>query len=240
MLYTLTLERVNRLSSLLSKARDLGFLGPEWVSKQIGHSFGFCKEITQLLADTKTPITPGRGVHTPVGVHWVAEDGTQISLGDLGSGGGVPGLVIALRYQTLSVSLIESNQRRAHFLEESIDLLELENCSVLCTRAEEIGSDPLYRGEFDFITARSFGRPGVLSECAAPLLKLGGYSIVSEPPGSNWAERWPDSGIKQFGMAYIERPKSLSRFNFAVLKQVSECPSRFPRRVGVPAKRPIF
>jgi 16S rRNA (guanine527-N7)-methyltransferase len=89
--------------------------------------------------------------------------------------------------------------------------------------------------------ARSFGAPPVTAECAAPFLQLGGVLIVSEPPvasGDSDELRWPEEGLAVVGL----EPESLWRdsFGYRVLRQSQNCPDRFPRRVGVAAKRPIY
>jgi 16S rRNA (guanine527-N7)-methyltransferase len=107
------------------------------------------------------------------------------------------------------------------------------------------------RAAFDVVVARSFGPPPVVAECAAPFLRTGGVLVVSEPPvgsgrGSaiDHAElpvpnpRWPAGPLAALGL----HPTGLvrNRFGYQVLHQVSVCPERFPRRVGVPAKRPLY
>jgi 16S rRNA (guanine527-N7)-methyltransferase len=91
------------------------------------------------------------------------------------------------------------------------------------------------------VTARGFGRPAITAECAAPFLRLGGLLVVSEPPPSSVAaagERWPADGLALCGLA-PERVWATA-FHYRSLRQSSPCPDRLPRRVGVPAKRPLF
>jgi 16S rRNA (guanine527-N7)-methyltransferase len=90
------------------------------------------------------------------------------------------------------------------------------------------------------VLARSFGRPAVLAECSAPLLKVGGWLLVSEPPRSDddQADRWPVDPLRQLG---LEPSEVLHEsFEYRVLVQAQACPDRFPRRNGVPAKKPLF
>jgi 16S rRNA (guanine527-N7)-methyltransferase len=116
---------------------------------------------------------------------------------------------------------------------------------VLQKRAEAAGRDPEYRAGFDAVLARSFGRPAVVAECSAPLLKVGGWLIVSEPPpeagtaSSDGVEvRWPAQELGSLGL----EPTHVVRDGAAyqVLRQTELCSDRFPRRDGVPAKRPLF
>ena len=96
-----------------------------------------------------------------------------------------------------------------------------------------------------FALARSFGRPAVVAECAAPLLKVGGWLVVSEPPSQasdevedGSPERWPVEPLRQLGL----EPQEVVhlRHTYRTLRQTAPCPERFPRRNGVPAKKPLF
>ena len=114
-------------------------------------------------------------------------------------------------------------------------------------RAELLGRDERYRGGFAAVISRSFGPPAITAECGAPLLEVGGRLIVSEPPGQAStgdanalpaAERWPAEECEKLGLS----PELGIReaFGFAILRQVSPCSDRYPRRPGIPAKRPLF
>jgi 16S rRNA (guanine527-N7)-methyltransferase len=107
---------------------------------------------------------------------------------------------------------------------------------VVAERAERVGRGPI-RGTVDLVVARSFGSPSVTAECAAPLLRPNGRLVVAEPPGGE-PERWDLVGLAQLGMGIgVSRSEPTA---FQVLVQVEPCPDRFPRRVGVPSKRPLF
>jgi 16S rRNA (guanine527-N7)-methyltransferase len=162
---------------------------------------------------------------------------------DLGAGGGLPGLVVATDWPEVTVALLEANGRRAAFLRRAVERLDLEaRISVLEERAEVCGREPGSRAGFDGVLARSFGRPAVLAECAAPLLKVGGWLLVSEPPRSEDEDRqdtrWPTEPLRQFGLEPAEVIHE--GFEYRTLRQREPCPDRFPRRNGVPAKRPLF
>jgi 16S rRNA (guanine527-N7)-methyltransferase len=158
---------------------------------------------------------------------------------DLGSGGGVPGLALALAWRESRWLLIESGRRRAGFLREAVVTLGLApRVVVMEQRAEEVGRDPQCRGRCGLVVARGFGPPAVTAECAAPLLETGGRAVVSEPPGGD-AARWPPGGLAVLAMAPGPVVDACGA-TFQVLVQTRPCPDRFPRRTGVPAKRPLF
>lgn len=200
------------LEAVLEEARALGFLGPGPVAGHIEHAAGFV-----------------RAVGCPSPTHVV----------DLGSGGGVPGLVVAGAWPDATIRLLDSNERRAMFLAQAAAALGLSGRVIVGhARAEDAGRDPAWRAQADVVLARSFGPPAVTAECAAPLLALHGRLVVSEPPGGG-GERWPVAPLAELGLRPAGRfEQSFSRFQ--VLRQDQLCPPAYPRRVGIPAKRPLF
>lgn len=190
----------------LERSRALGFLGPGPVEAHVAHSSAF--------------------VDALVGV-----EGRVV---DLGSGGGVPGLVVALARPDLDVVLVDAMGKRCRFLETAVAALGL-TASVVEGRAEVVGRGPL-RGTARAVLARSFGPPAVTAECAAPLLSLGGVLVVSEPPVG--PARWPSDGVAQLGLAIGRRTSGSP--NLQLLELVEPCLERYPRRDGMPAKRPLF
>jgi 16S rRNA (guanine527-N7)-methyltransferase len=88
------------------------------------------------------------------------------------------------------------------------------------------------------VVARAFGSPAATSECASPLLMVGSRLVVSEPPEAA-GKRWPADGLAAFGLS-PERAAVSGGAHFQVLRQVEVCPDRFPRRNGLPRKRPLF
>jgi 16S rRNA (guanine527-N7)-methyltransferase len=214
----------DELDRVLQEAQALGFFGPGSLALQRHHAAGYTQIARQAAQDA-----PG-GVLTPVL--------------DLGSGGGLPGLVVALEWPEARLTLLDANQRRTEFLSAAVVTLGLsDRVRVVTARAEEAGRDPELRGAFTGVMARSFGAPAVLAECAAPFLSVGGWLIVSDPPGDPLAtvpdaDRWPEEPLREFGLE-VGDPVA-AEFRYQVLHQVAPCPERFPRRNGVPSKRPLF
>lgn len=158
---------------------------------------------------------------------------------DLGSGGGVPGLPLAVHFANCRWTLVESGARRAAFLREAVAALDLGGrVAVAEARAEVVGRGPEWRATFDLVVARGFGPPAVVAECAAPLLRVGGRAVVSEPPGGD-PDRWPGDGLDVLGMT-AGPSVAAAHATYQVLLQARPCPDRFPRPVGRPAKRPLF
>lgn len=200
------------LRALLERSRSLGFLGPGDVDVHVRHALGFA---------TAVRAAPVRAV-------------------DLGSGGGVPGLVLAAAvWPDTAWTLLDAGERRCRFLEEAVVRLGLTaRVDVLHARAEAAGRMPAQRGQADLIVARSFGPPAVTAECAAGLLRVGGELVVSEPPSGS-GDRWPADGLATLGMERLP-PTTSPTFHFVTIAQRRPCPDAYPRPIGRPAKRPLF
>jgi 16S rRNA (guanine527-N7)-methyltransferase len=220
-----TLSRADReaLTAVLEEAQRLGFLGPGPVVSHLEHALGFA-----TLAPPPAAGTPPAGA--------AAWDGRIL---DLGSGGGLPGLVVARALPHARLVLLDAGERRTDFLLSSAAGLEVtDRVVVVRARAEEAGRRVELRGSFDCVLARSFGPPAVTAECAAPFLRPGGHLVVSEPPTDEGVRRWPMAGLAMLGMAPAD-PISVGT-SFVRIVQRLRCPDLYPRRVGVPAKRPLF
>jgi 16S rRNA (guanine527-N7)-methyltransferase len=162
---------------------------------------------------------------------------------DLGSGGGVPGLVLALARPTISWTLVDSVGKKADALRGFADALGLRNVAVLAERAESLGRDAEHRERHGLVTARACAPLPVLVEYGLPLLAVngsllawkgrigedelsGGLQAASELGGS--APRVRPTGVPQLG-----------DHRFVVVRKEAPTPSRYPRRPGEPARRPL-
>jgi len=162
---------------------------------------------------------------------------------DLGSGGGLPGLVIATYRPKLELTLLEARQRACRFLREAIVALGRPDVTVVEARAEEAARRAELREVFDAVVARSFGPPAVTAECGVGFLRLSGRLVVSEPPAEDGPEaapvRWPADGLGDLGFAAAVARGSEPGGSFVVLEK-NRGDDRWPRRVGLPAKRPLW
>ncbi len=198
------------LEEVLAEARARGFLGPGPVADHLHHARAFAAAAAAARSSS--------GV-------------------DLGSGGGVPGLVLACELSEIRWMLLDAQRARTTFLAEAVSRLQLsDRVTVVTARAEEVGRDERHRGRYDLVVSRAFGRPAVVAECGAPLLTVGGHLVVSEPPEA--VDRWPAAGLTAVGLRWETLNAGPPRL--AVMVQDRPCPDRFPRRVGVPTKRPLW
>lgn len=205
-------EAEDALTAVLRRQRDRDLLGPDPIPTLVAHSRGFAALV----------------------------DGRPELVVDLGSGGGIPGLVLAtLDWPEARFTLVDASQRRGTYLELAVAELGLgDRVEIVVGRGEEVGRSPTHRAQGDVVVARSFGPPAVLAECAAPLLRVGGVLVVSEPPRAH-GERWPLGPLAELGLA-VETTTQVDGATYTRLRQVTPCPDRFPRRPGVPEKRPLF
>ncbi len=207
----------DRTRQTLERSARLGFLGNMPAGEQIDHALGFVESVESELG------------------------GPPRSVVDLGTGGGLPGLVLHSCWPAARTLLVDANERRTEFLIEEIEGWENSaGIEVIRGRAEEIGRDPRFRDQFEVVTSRSFGPPAVAAECGAPLLSLGGLMVVSEPPHDPDDLRWPVAGLAQLGLTALSGVRFDCRFGYQLLRKSETTPDRYPRRVGVPTKRPLF
>ncbi len=198
------------LLEVLERSRALGFLGPGPVEPHIDHARALVAVVS----------APERFL-------------------DLGSGGGLPGLVAAVEWPDSAGALLDAHERRCRFLEGAVaDLGLADRIEVVQGRAEELARRPQLRAAFDLVLARSFAPPAVTAECAAGFLRVGGQLVVSEPPGAEAPERWPAEGLAELGFdpAGIRRTTGAA----AAIMELRSASDRWPRRTGLPAKRPVW
>lgn len=157
---------------------------------------------------------------------------------DLGSGGGVPGLILAVEdWDRASLTLLDASRRRCTYLELEVAALGLtDRVEVHWGRAEAVGHG-WGRGRADVVVARSFGPPSRVAECAAPLLAVKGALVVSDPPGGGM--RWSADGLARLGME-AEATVTVGGFTFTRLRQGDVCGEEFPRPASAQRRRPLF
>jgi 16S rRNA (guanine527-N7)-methyltransferase len=154
---------------------------------------------------------------------------------DLGSGGGVPGLVLAEWFPEWEWVLFDAHRRRTSFLVSAVARLGLSRrVSVVRERAEVAGHSPDHRERYGVVTARSFGPPAATAEAAAAFVAVGGVVAVAEPPDS--VGRWNGSGLGSVGLA----PHPSTTRGVCVLRKERSLAAEYPRPVKVQRSAPLF
>jgi 16S rRNA (guanine527-N7)-methyltransferase len=164
-----------------------------------------------------------------------------LTLLDVGSGGGIPGVPIAIARPEIRVTLLDATEKKARFLTESARALELTNVVARWGRAEELAHDPAQRASYGVVTARGVARLTTLTEYTLPFAQVGGVVIL--PKGSGAAVELGEAGhaIELLGgraRPSISTPRQGSFV--VVIDKTQSTPSNYPRRTGVPAKSPLI
>ena len=172
--------------------------------------------------------------------------GTARRLVDVGSGGGLPGIPIKIVALDMEATLVESTAKKARFLRRVVENLSLEGATVTNTRVEEIARTEAHRGVYDIATARAVARLPVVAEYCVPLLKVGGYAISmkARPDDAEIAEgeRAAEKlGARVSTLVRVSRLPELEEKErcLVIFEKVEETPGAYPRKVGVPSKKPL-
>ena len=201
------------LDEVLRDAQHRGFLGSGEIDAFVRHALGYLEGLSDVVG-------LGDGV-------------------DLGPGGGIPSLVLAVELPATTWHLIERSRARADWLTRSVGRLGLrDRVTVRHEAAEVTGRGPL-RGQCAFVVGRRFAAPAVAAECAAPLLRVGGRAIFSDLELGGHASRWDEKALGELGLV-LGRSWNSDEGTYTLLEQRTGCPERFPRSPGVPTRRPLF
>ena len=166
-----------------------------------------------------------------------------LSLADIGTGAGFPGLPLKISMPELQVTLMDSLAKRLGFLKEVCDALSLEGVDLVHVRAEDGGRDKKYRERFDIVTARAVAALPVLAEYCLPFVKTGGVFLAMK----GHAEDEIKGAAKAIALlgGTIEKtdtfrlPGTDMDRTIIVVRKIRPTPARFPRKAGLPSKEPL-
>lgn len=166
-----------------------------------------------------------------------------IRLLDIGAGAGFPSIPIKILCPDIEVTIIDSLNKRIHFLNCLADKLHLESVYFYHGRAEDFGQDKNFRASYDIVTARAVARLQILTELTIPFLKVGGQLIALKASAAE--EELADAQnamtvlfSKLIDNYHYELPNGDSR-QITILEKKKETPNKYPRRAGVPNKHPL-
>lgn len=168
----------------------------------------------------------------------------QLSLIDLGTGAGFPGMPLKIMFPNLNVTLADSLNKRITFLNEVIDELKLEGIATVHGRAEDLASTINYREQYDYCVSRAVANLSTLSEYCLPFVKIGG-TFISYKSGEI-EEELSDAKKAIFLLGGQTRKvipfrldgTDISR-NFVMIEKVKKTPKAYPRKSGTPSKKPL-
>ena len=166
------------------------------------------------------------------------------TVADIGSGGGFPGLVLAVARPEATYTLIESNRKRASFLEEAAKALHLGNTTILRERAETAGRHPDHRDRYHLILSRAIAPLPVALEYALPLARVGGHCLAMKGPQAPDEIAKSDRALSELHGRIAQTkdlslPHSMGRRTLLLIEKTAPTPDHYPRRPGLPAKRPL-
>lgn len=182
--------------------------------------------------------------------HFANADGTmeengkmEISIIDIGTGAGFPGLPMAFVLPNVRFVLTDSLNKRIGFIQDVVSTLGLSNVEAVAGRAEDLGQAG-YREQFDFCVSRAVADMSVLLEYCLPFVKVGGYAILyksgdyeEELEKSQYAMKLLGgelSEVNEFALGESDARRSL-----ILVYKAMETPSKYPRRAGKPSKTPL-
>ena len=163
---------------------------------------------------------------------------------DIGTGAGFPGLPIKIINDNISVTLLDSLNKRIKFLDEVISNLNLEKVKTVHSRAEDAAQNKQYRQKFDFAVSRAVAPLNYLLEYMLPFVKINGKCICMK--GSNYKEELNDAETAIFKLGgevekteKIKLPNTNIERNIIIIKKIKNTPKEYPRKAGIPKKMPI-
>lgn len=167
-----------------------------------------------------------------------------LSVIDVGTGGGIPGLVLKLACPDLNLTLLDATRRKTDFVSRAVCRLGLENVRVVWGRAETAAHEHGHREAYDVAMARSVARLATLAELTLPFCRVGGVVIAAkqldvtdEVEEASWAAGQMGAGPARVLTAAAPGPPPADAL--VIWRKVSSTPRRFPRRAGVPHKRSL-
>lgn len=161
----------------------------------------------------------------------------QGPLVDVGSGGGLPAIPIAIA-TGIAVTLVESTSKKAAFLEAALGTLGLQG-HVIPQRAELAGRDPALRAQFACATARAVSSAPTVLELVVPFLRIGGVAVLQRGRLDERERNAVVDAAPMLGAELVEEIPLAGERRILLLRKTAPTPDRFPRRTGVPEKRPL-
>jgi 16S rRNA (guanine527-N7)-methyltransferase len=162
----------------------------------------------------------------------------------VGSGAGFPGLPLKIACPDLRLTLLEATGKKAEFLTEVVNRLGLTDVTVLNARAEQAGHDPAHRAAYDLAVARALAAMPVLAELTLPFVRPGGLVIAQKGEDPAAEVEAAQAAFHRLGgrlrrVLPVSLPGLAAARHLVVVEKVAATPDRYPRRPGMPAKRPL-
>lgn len=167
-----------------------------------------------------------------------------VSFIDVGSGAGLPGLILAIARPSWRFTLLESMKKRCTFLEHAVEAMGLSNVDVVCDRAENVGQSLDYREAYDIAAARAVAELKVLAEYCLPLVRVGGLFIAAKGHDPHEEIKDAKSAVQKLGASMLElcNVESMGPHGHrtaVIYFKERATPKKYPRLPGTPSKMPL-
>ncbi|MFN7022202.1 MAG: 16S rRNA (guanine(527)-N(7))-methyltransferase RsmG, partial [Phycisphaerales bacterium] len=165
--------------------------------------------------------------------------GARTRVIDIGSGGGVPAIPLAVVLPEIDFTLLEATGKKVTYLRETVAALGLRNVTVLNGRAEALGQDhKVHRERYDLATARALGHLAVVAELCGPLVRPGGLVLAVKGAKAEQELAEAAKALGEIGLRHAETVATPTG-RLVVLEKTIRTPRLYPRRDGEPARLPL-
>lgn len=170
-----------------------------------------------------------------------------VSVIDVGTGAGFPGIPLKICYPELNIILMDSLNKRVGFLNEVINGLVLSNIQAVHSRAEDMGQNPKYREQFDYAVSRAVADLAVLSEYCLPFVKVGGKFISYKSGNIEEELNHSKKAIELLGgcvvdvksFSYPVSQEEICQRSLIIIEKIKKTTKKYPRKAGTPGKMPL-
>lgn len=163
---------------------------------------------------------------------------------DVGTGGGFPGIPLAVYASDKHFTLLDSLNKRLRIIDELAGGLDITNITLVHGRAEDVARNREHREKYDLCVSRAVSNLATLSEYCLPFIKVGGYLLAYKGPGADQEVKDAEKALKTLGGSLVDiRETTMEEYGLdhriLVIEKVRNTPKAYPRKAGTPLKEPL-